>query len=109
MPSTSSHQDNDKRDNSTEPGSVMVVVHDEYNKDEESPAEYNQGGYLVVRVGDTFKDGRYLVLRKLGYVCLYALCGKYVYVHRRAQLGSLLHRLARKRHSVRVVPALFAM
>lgn len=37
-------------------------------KDEESPADYNYGGYLQVKVGDAFKDGRYTIVRKLGYV-----------------------------------------
>ncbi|KAI0308017.1 kinase-like domain-containing protein [Multifurca ochricompacta] len=36
-------------------------------KDEESPADYNYGGYLQVKVGDSFKDGRYLIIRKLGW------------------------------------------
>ncbi|KAJ7785901.1 CMGC/SRPK protein kinase [Mycena metata] len=36
-------------------------------KDEESPAEYNTGGYLPVKLSDTFKHGRYRVLRKLGW------------------------------------------
>jgi hypothetical protein len=36
-------------------------------KDEESPADYNYGGYLPVKVGDAFKDGRYTIVRKLGY------------------------------------------
>ena len=35
-------------------------------KDEESPADYNYGGYLQVKVADAFKDGRYAVVRKLG-------------------------------------------
>jgi len=35
-------------------------------KDEESPADYNYGGYLQVKVGDAFKDGRYTIVRKLG-------------------------------------------
>ena len=39
-------------------------------KDEESPADYNYGGYLQVNVADTFKDGRYTVVRKLGSVPL---------------------------------------
>jgi hypothetical protein len=39
----------------------------DHSKDEEQPAGYNSGGYMVVRVGDTFKEGRYTVLRKLGY------------------------------------------
>jgi hypothetical protein len=37
-------------------------------KDEESPADYNYGGYLQVKVADAFKDGRYTILRKLGCV-----------------------------------------
>ncbi|KAH9050454.1 kinase-like protein [Lactarius hengduanensis] len=36
-------------------------------KDEESPADYNYGGYLQVKVADAFKDGRYTVVRKLGW------------------------------------------
>ncbi|KAI0027811.1 kinase-like domain-containing protein [Vararia minispora EC-137] len=36
-------------------------------RDEESAAEYNTGGYLQVKVDDTFKDGRYIVVRKLGW------------------------------------------
>ena len=34
---------------------------------EENPNEYGEGGYLPVEIGDSFKDGRYLVVRKLGY------------------------------------------
>ena len=37
-------------------------------KDEESPADYNSGGYLPVKLRDSFKDGRYVVIRKLGCV-----------------------------------------
>lgn len=37
-------------------------------KDEESPVEYNSGGYLPIKLRDSFKDGRYVVIRKLGYV-----------------------------------------
>jgi hypothetical protein len=35
-------------------------------KDEESPADYNYGGYLQVKLSDLFKDGRYSIVRKLG-------------------------------------------
>lgn len=38
------------------------------SRHEESPAEYNAGGYLAVKIGDKFNNGRYTVLRKLGYV-----------------------------------------
>lgn len=34
--------------------------------EEESPSEYGKGGYLRVKVGDSFKDGIYVVKRKLG-------------------------------------------
>ncbi|KAI9511789.1 kinase-like protein [Russula earlei] len=36
-------------------------------KDEESPADYNNGGYLQVKLSDPFKDGRYTIVRKLGW------------------------------------------
>jgi hypothetical protein len=52
----------------TSAGPKVLPVPDEESKDEESPAEYNAGGYLPVKVDDCFKDGRYRVLRKLGYV-----------------------------------------
>jgi hypothetical protein len=39
-------------------------------KDEESPVDYNNGGYLQVKPSDLFKDGRYTILRKLGSVLL---------------------------------------
>jgi serine/threonine-protein kinase SRPK3 len=42
-------------------------------KDEESPVDYNNGGYLQVRLSDLFKDGRYTIVRKLGYVPLPSL------------------------------------
>ena len=51
----------------TSAGPKIVPVPDSFSKDEESPADYNSGGYLPVKVRDTFKDGRYHVLRKLGY------------------------------------------
>ncbi|TRM65977.1 kinase-like domain-containing protein [Schizophyllum amplum] len=38
-----------------------------HSKDEESPADYNSGGYLQVKLNDTFKNGRYRVVRKLGW------------------------------------------
>ena len=52
----------------TPTGPKIVPVADVQSKDEESPADYNAGGYLPVKVGDTFKENRYIVLRKLGYV-----------------------------------------
>lgn len=37
-------------------------------KTEENVADYNAGGYLPIQVGDTFRDRRYKVVRKLGCV-----------------------------------------
>ncbi|KAI0757348.1 kinase-like protein [Daedaleopsis nitida] len=51
----------------TPTGPKIVPVPDVYSKDEEAPADYNSGGYLQVKINDSFKDGRYLVLRKLGW------------------------------------------
>ncbi|CUA76801.1 hypothetical protein RSOLAG22IIIB_02277 [Rhizoctonia solani] len=34
---------------------------------EEDLLDYADGGYLPVHIGDTFKDGRYLIVRKLGW------------------------------------------
>ena len=49
------------------PKIVAVPDHDtEYSAQEESASEYNTGGYCQVKVKDTFKDGRYTVIRKLG-------------------------------------------
>jgi len=45
-----------------------ILPVDEPCKDEESPADYNSGGYLQVKVNDTFHAGRYRVVRKLGCV-----------------------------------------
>ncbi|KAG6889371.1 hypothetical protein C0995_001436 [Termitomyces sp. Mi166 len=47
-------------------GPKILPVLDPSCKDEESPADYNAGGYLPVKIGDTFKSERYRVVRKLG-------------------------------------------
>lgn len=44
-----------------------TVTHPRRAFSEESLARYCQGGYHPVRIGDVFADGRYKVLRKLGY------------------------------------------
>lgn len=41
-------------------GSVMT-------EDEEDEEDYVKGGYHPVHVGDAFSDGRYLIVRKLGW------------------------------------------
>ncbi|KAL4247273.1 Serine/Arginine-Rich Protein Kinase [Abortiporus biennis] len=51
----------------TPSGPKILPLPDALPKDEESPADYNSGGYLPVKVTDTFKDSRYLVVRKLGW------------------------------------------
>jgi len=47
------------------PKILPVIEHE--SRDEEAPSDYNAGGYLPVKINDTFKDGRYLVTRKLGW------------------------------------------
>jgi len=51
----------------TPTGPKILPVDEPSCKDEESPAEYNAGGYLPVKVGDTFSNNRYRVVRKLGW------------------------------------------
>ena len=36
-------------------------------EDEEDWEDYVKGGYHPVHIGDTFSEGRYLVVRKLGW------------------------------------------
>lgn len=36
-------------------------------EDEEDLEDYCKGGYHPVHVGDTFSEGRYLIVRKLGW------------------------------------------
>lgn len=51
----------------TPTGPKILPVDEPSCKDEESPADYNAGGYLPVKLNDTFKQGRYRVVRKLGW------------------------------------------
>ncbi|KAF8971426.1 kinase-like domain-containing protein [Flammula alnicola] len=51
----------------TSSGPKILPVDEPSCKDEESPADYNAGGYLPVKVGDTFNNNRYRVVRKLGW------------------------------------------
>lgn len=51
----------------THAGPKILPVDEPSCKDEESPADYNAGGYLPVKVNDTFCSNRYRVVRKLGY------------------------------------------
>nr|GAT49705.1 CMGC/SRPK protein kinase [Mycena chlorophos] len=49
------------------PPAPYAAVNDRPSPAEESPAEYNTGGYLPVKLGDQFKAGRYRTVRKLGW------------------------------------------
>ncbi|KAF8202940.1 CMGC/SRPK protein kinase [Pholiota molesta] len=51
----------------TPEGPKLMPADEPHCKDEESPADYNAGGYLPVKVGDYFNDNRYRVVRKLGW------------------------------------------
>lgn len=64
----------------TTAGPKILPVDEPACKDEESPADYNAGGYLPVKVNDAFKQGRYRVVRKLG--CVLTLCALYAIAHR---------------------------
>lgn len=66
----------------TPAGPKILPVEEPSCKDEESPADYNAGGYLPVKLNDTFKDGRYRVIRKLGYVFLSFQVPFYANAHR---------------------------
>lgn len=39
----------------------------DYTSDDEGTEDYRRGGYHAVRIGDTFKSGRYVVQSKLGW------------------------------------------
>jgi serine/threonine-protein kinase SRPK3 len=63
-------------------------------KDEESPADYNNGGYLQVKPSELFKDGRYTILRKLGSVPFFSSLSARANFANLSQLGPLFDRLA---------------
>ena len=39
----------------------------DYTSEDEGTEDYRRGGYHAVRIGDTFKNGRYVVQAKLGW------------------------------------------
>lgn len=39
----------------------------EYTSEDEGTEDYRRGGYHAVRIGDSFKNGRYVVQSKLGW------------------------------------------
>jgi hypothetical protein len=58
----------------TPTGPKILPVDEPSCKDEESPADYNVGGYLPVKIGDVFKHGHYRVVRKLGWAFGFCIC-----------------------------------
>ncbi|KAJ3094608.1 serine/threonine protein kinase, CMGC group [Phlyctochytrium planicorne] len=50
-----------------EPGSDFTDEESEFSEEEEDAQDYCKGGYHPVKIGDVFNDGRYVVLRKLGW------------------------------------------
>lgn len=58
----------------TASGPKILAVDEPAPKDEESPADYNMGGYLPIKVNDTFSGNRYRVVRKLGCALMYPVC-----------------------------------
>lgn len=40
---------------------------DEYSSEDEGREDYKKGGYHAVRVGDSFKNGAYVIQSKLGW------------------------------------------
>ena len=44
-----------------------ATTHSVMTEDEEDWEDYVKGGYHPVHIGDTFSDGRYIVVRKLGW------------------------------------------
>ncbi|PWN87323.1 kinase-like protein, partial [Acaromyces ingoldii] len=54
----------DQMSTSYEPSSMNESV---MTEDEEDFEDYTKGGYHPVHVGDVFSDGRYLIVRKLGW------------------------------------------
>jgi len=87
----------------TPSGPKILPVDEPSSKDEESPADYNVGGYLPVKIGEGFKHGRYRVVRKLGcviYLLEFVCFGFDVYFC--FKLGSLFDCVACEGHSVSV-------
>lgn len=39
----------------------------DYSSEDEGTEDYRRGGYHAVRIGDSFKNGQYVVQRKLGW------------------------------------------
>jgi serine/threonine-protein kinase SRPK3 len=65
-------------------GSFSSYSQSVMTEDEEDWEDYCKGGYHPVHIGDTFSDGRYTVVRKLGWghfsTVWLAKDAKYVYL-----------------------------
>ncbi|KAI9495399.1 hypothetical protein BDB00DRAFT_246906 [Zychaea mexicana] len=64
-PSRSDRDNLKKRKRSISSRSASII--DESEEEEEDPNDYKKGGYHPVQVGELYKDGRYKVIRKLGW------------------------------------------
>ncbi|KAI7872773.1 kinase-like domain-containing protein [Spinellus fusiger] len=61
-----SHKRHDSRHSYYSAGSV-ALTEDDVGGDEEDRSDYCKGGYHPVHVGEVYKNGRYVVVRKLGW------------------------------------------
>eukprot|EP01025_Chloroclados_australasicus_P005297 TRINITY_DN11539_c1_g1_i1.p1 TRINITY_DN11539_c1_g1~~TRINITY_DN11539_c1_g1_i1.p1 ORF type:complete len:781 (-),score=104.12 TRINITY_DN11539_c1_g1_i1:169-2511(-) len=65
------NKENSRQGFSSQAADKQIEYEDEeedyYDSDNEGDSGYRKGGYHPVQVGDKFKDGRYIVLRKLGW------------------------------------------
>ncbi|KAI9270403.1 hypothetical protein BDA99DRAFT_501667 [Phascolomyces articulosus] len=66
MKPSRSNRDNLKRKRSMSSRSASMFEESE-EEEEEDPNDYKKGGYHPVQVGDLYKDGKYKVVRKLGW------------------------------------------
>lgn len=53
-------EEDDEEDRSSDSGG-------DYTSEDEGTEDYRRGGYHAVRIGDSFKNGRYVVQGKLGW------------------------------------------
>ena len=65
MKPSRSNRENLKRKRSMSSRSTSMF--EESEEEEEDPNDYKKGGYHPVQVGELYKDGRYKVIRKLGW------------------------------------------
>ncbi|KAG2226338.1 hypothetical protein INT45_006010 [Circinella minor] len=66
MKPSRSNRENLKRKRSISSRSTSMFEESE-EEEEEDPNDYKKGGYHPVQVGELYKEGRYKVIRKLGW------------------------------------------